>query len=78
MKVLLDGQGADEAFAGYSSFFGPLLTGLVMRMEWRRAFAEFAALRRHHGFAARTAAGACCARSRRRRRSACRPCRTRS
>ena len=58
MKVLLDGQGADEAFAGYHSFFGPYLTGLVRSMQVRRALHEFAALRRQHGFAARTAAGA--------------------
>ena len=58
LKVLLDGQGADEAFAGYHSFFGPYLTGLVRTMQVRRALQEFAALRRQHGFAARTAAGA--------------------
>ena len=29
MKVMLDGQGADEAFAGYHSFFTPYLAGLL-------------------------------------------------
>lgn len=58
MKVLLDGQGADEAFAGYHSFFGPYLTGLIRSLEIRKALHEFSALRRAHGFPARSAAGA--------------------
>ena len=58
MKVLLDGQGADEAFAGYHSFFGPYLTGLIRSMEIGKAVREFSALRRLHGFSARSAAGA--------------------
>lgn len=58
MKVLLDGQGADEAFAGYHSFFGPYLNGILRSRGARHAFREFGALHRRHGVTARHAVGA--------------------
>ena len=58
MKVLLDGQGADEAFAGYHSFFGPYLNGILRSRGARQAYREFGALQRRHGYAARHAVGA--------------------
>lgn len=58
VKVLLDGQGADEAFAGYHSFFGPYLTGLVRAMAVGKAMREFSALRQQHGFSVRSGTGA--------------------
>ena len=50
MKVMLDGQGADEAFAGYHSFFAPYLAGLVRARRFGEAWAEMTALKGRHGF----------------------------
>ena len=50
MKVMLDGQGADEAFAGYHSFFTPYLAGLLHDGRIADALAEFKALKRRHRF----------------------------
>jgi asparagine synthase (glutamine-hydrolysing) len=49
VKVLLDGQGADEILGGYHGFFGPRLADLLRRGNWWRLVAEIAALRRLHG-----------------------------
>ena len=52
MKVMLDGQGADEAFAGYHSFLWPYLAGLVRAGHLADACREVAALKRRHGHGA--------------------------
>lgn len=39
IKVMLDGQGADEIFAGYRSFFAPRLVSLLRQMRLGAAFA---------------------------------------
>lgn len=37
--VMLDGQGADEMFAGYPRYFGVRLAGMARRGEWRKLMA---------------------------------------
>lgn len=51
VKVLLDGQGADEILGGYHGFFGPRLADLLRRGRWLRLAREIAALRSLHGIA---------------------------
>ena len=48
MKVMLDGQGADESFAGYHSFFAPYLAGVVRDGRFAEARAEIIALKNRH------------------------------
>ena len=50
MKVMLDGQGADEAFAGYHSFFAPYLAGIVRDRRIGDAWGEMVALKHRHQF----------------------------
>jgi asparagine synthase (glutamine-hydrolysing) len=50
MKVMLDGQGADEAFAGYHSFFAPYLAGVIRDGRFVDAWAEIGALKNRHDF----------------------------
>lgn len=47
--VMLDGQGADEALAGYHGYFGPRLAGLLRGMHWGTLRREAAAIRSLHG-----------------------------
>lgn len=49
VKVMLDGQGADEQLAGYMFFFGPLFAGLFRRGRWLALWREARAARRVHG-----------------------------
>lgn len=49
MKVLLDGQGADEAIGGYSYFAGAYLLGLVRTGRLIRASQEARRLRKRRG-----------------------------
>jgi asparagine synthase (glutamine-hydrolysing) len=49
VKVLLDGQGADELLAGYHGFFAPHFASLLIRRCWRELFWEIIWARRHHG-----------------------------
>lgn len=56
VKVLLDGQGADELLAGYNLFFAPHFASLLLGGQWSRLLGEIAAGRRLHGLSvARTA-----------------------
>lgn len=50
VKVMLDGQGADEQLAGYHSFFGPLLAGLFRRGCWVELLKEFRTIHNLHGY----------------------------
>ena len=49
VKVLLDGQGADELLAGYHGFFGAFFADLAARRRWLGLLRELAAYRRLHG-----------------------------
>lgn len=46
IKVMLDGQGADELLAGYPSYFGPHLASQIMRGRWRTLVHETRCLHR--------------------------------
>jgi len=50
-KVLLDGQGGDEAFAGYRYYYGALLGDLDRRGDHARLATELAAFNHVHGTA---------------------------
>jgi asparagine synthase (glutamine-hydrolysing) len=50
LKVMLDGQGADEVLAGYHAFFAPYLASLVRDGRWREAWREIRAFKRRHGY----------------------------
>jgi asparagine synthase (glutamine-hydrolysing) len=50
IKVMLDGQGADEYLAGYHSFFGPHLHSLFRTLQWHLLIKEIGAMRRIHGY----------------------------
>jgi asparagine synthase (glutamine-hydrolysing) len=50
LKVMLDGQGADEVLAGYHAFFAPYLASLVRDGRWREAWREIQAFKRRHGY----------------------------
>ena len=49
VKVLLDGQGADEQLGGYTNFFGFHLYDLFKARQWNTWFEEMAAAKRLHG-----------------------------
>ena len=51
VKVMLDGQGADEQLAGYHGYFGPFLSHLFRRGNWRKLSSELRAIRGLHGYA---------------------------
>lgn len=48
VKVVLDGQGADELLAGYLAYQGSYLRGLIGSLHWGRAFQESCGSLRHH------------------------------
>jgi asparagine synthase (glutamine-hydrolysing) len=50
VKVMLDGQGADELLAGYHGYFGPRLAGLLRRGRLFALSDEIAAMRRLHNY----------------------------
>ncbi|MBP2682275.1 MAG: asparagine synthase (glutamine-hydrolyzing) [Deltaproteobacteria bacterium] len=52
VKVMLDGQGADELLGGYHGFFDPYLAGLLASGKIAAAIREMAALRRIHRYGA--------------------------
>ncbi len=49
VRVLLDGQGADELLAGYYTFFAPHLAGLLVNGRWGALLQELRAVKRLHG-----------------------------
>lgn len=49
VRVLLDGQGADELLGGYHTFFGPHFAGLLVSGRWRALVREVRAVKRLHG-----------------------------
>jgi asparagine synthase (glutamine-hydrolysing) len=49
VKVVLDGQGADELLAGYLGYQGSYISSLVRSFHWWTALAEIAGSLRHHG-----------------------------
>ena len=49
LKVMLDGQGADETLAGYHGYFGPFFADLLRRGRLRELGAELRAYRALHG-----------------------------
>ena len=50
IKVMLDGQGADEQLAGYHSFFGPYYANLLLTLQWEILLQEIQALKQLHGY----------------------------
>lgn len=50
IKVILDGQGADELLAGYHNFFGPKFGALLRSGHWWSLIQEMAATKRVHGY----------------------------
>jgi len=51
VKVVLDGQGADELLAGYLAYQGSLVRGLFWQFHWAAALREcYGMLRFHRGF----------------------------
>jgi asparagine synthase (glutamine-hydrolysing) len=54
VKVMLDGQGADEQLAGYHNFFGPYLTGLLKQGNLPELLKEISAMKKLHRYSALT------------------------
>ena len=50
LKVMLDGQGADEVLAGYHAFFAPYLASLVREGRLGDAWREIKAFKQRHGY----------------------------
>ena len=48
ITVMLDGQGADEALAGYHTTFGAVLAGHLERGDFRQFWRDIKAIRRRH------------------------------
>jgi asparagine synthase (glutamine-hydrolysing) len=49
VKVMLDGQGADEQLAGYLGFFGNRFYDLFSKLRWKTLYREILATARLHG-----------------------------
>lgn len=56
VKVMLDGQGADEQLAGYHAFFGVRLAQLLRSGQLGEMVAEMSAMQRLHGYSVRSCA----------------------
>ncbi|MHB8073335.1 asparagine synthase (glutamine-hydrolyzing) [Desulfosporosinus fructosivorans] len=50
IRVMLDGQGADEQLAGYDGFYGVFLFELFKKLQWKKLFIEMRALKRLYGY----------------------------
>ncbi len=53
VKVMLDGQGADEQLAGYHSYFGSRLSRLFKTFHWLEFYQEMSAIHAVHGYPVR-------------------------
>jgi asparagine synthase (glutamine-hydrolysing) len=58
IKVMLDGQGGDEALGGYDGYFGFLFGDLLLRGDVRSLASEMSAYRRHRRISQARAVGA--------------------
>jgi len=56
VKVMLDGQGADEQLAGYPEFFGANFAQLFRTLRWSKLLRELRETKRVHGYGALWAA----------------------
>ncbi|MCP5075999.1 MAG: asparagine synthase (glutamine-hydrolyzing) [Rhodobacteraceae bacterium] len=54
VKVMLDGQGADEQLAGYDTFFGIKLAGLLASLKLGQTVNEFRSIRNERGYSSAT------------------------
>jgi len=50
VKVMLDGQGADEQFAGYHNYFAPRFGGMLRSLRWTALWREMRETSRLHGY----------------------------
>ncbi len=50
LKVMLDGQGADEQLAGYHTFFKPRFAGLFKTFQWIKLLDEISACKKLHNY----------------------------
>jgi asparagine synthase (glutamine-hydrolysing) len=50
LKVMLDGQGADEVLAGYLAFFAPYFASLARAGHFSTVWREMKAFKRRHGY----------------------------
>lgn len=50
VKVMLDGQGADEQLAGYHAFFAPRFASLFRSLSWVTLWSEIRAAEAVHGY----------------------------
>lgn len=66
VKVVLDGQGADELLGGYLAYQGSYWRGLIRSFHWLAAAREVLGSVRHHGGFFRSAPGQLLARRKRR------------
>ncbi|MFA4860786.1 asparagine synthase (glutamine-hydrolyzing) [Methanoregula sp.] len=71
VKVVLDGQGADELLGGYLGYQGSYIRGLTGSLHWWTAIQEVAGSLRHHGGFFRSALGQLFVRKGRRNLLAC-------
>lgn len=55
VKVMLDGQGADEQLAGYKGFFSTRFAGLFSSGQWLNLLREIEASKRIHGITTQSA-----------------------
>lgn len=49
VKVMLDGQGADEQLLGYHTFFIPMWVELFFKLKWYNLYQELKAMKQRHG-----------------------------
>lgn len=50
IKVMLDGQGADEELAGYHDYFAAHFGSLLRRLRWRALWSEIRSAQHRHGY----------------------------